>query len=113
MNVLFLCTANLNRSKTAEVHFAAKYPANDYRSAGLSEKECRRNGTPLCTDALLEWADVVFVMENAHVNRIEQYSGQRFLRKIINLNIPDVFSFGDAVLIKKLEESYNSNYLDY
>ncbi len=108
MNILFLCTANLNRSKTAELHFAAKNPANAYRSAGLSEKECRRNGTTLCTEALLEWADVVFVMEDAHVRRIEQYTAQRFLNKIINLDIPDIYSFGDAALIEQLELSYNA-----
>ena len=108
MNVLFLCTANLNRSRTAEVHFGAKDPANFYRSAGLSEKECRRNGTTLCTVAMLEWADVVFVMEDAHVRRIEQYTAQRFLNKIINLDIPDIYSFGDAALIEQLELSYNA-----
>ncbi|MDF3123476.1 hypothetical protein [Rheinheimera sp. 1928-s] len=105
MNVLFLCTANLNRSKTAEVHFAAKDPANVYRSAGLSEKECHRNGTTLCTEAMLQWADVVFVMERSHVRRIEQYTGQRFLKKVINLDIPDVYKFGETELIEKLEDN--------
>lgn len=103
MNILFLCTANLNRSRMAEVHFAAKYPANIYRSAGLSQKECFRNGITLCTVAMLEWADVVFVMEDSHVKRIEQHTAQRFLSKITNLNIPDIYSFGDVALLEQLE----------
>ncbi|WP_462180471.1 hypothetical protein [Pseudoalteromonas gelatinilytica] len=104
MNILFLCTSNLNRSKTAEEHFAAKDPLRAYRSAGLSEKECKRNNTTLCSEELLTWADVVFVMEDEHVRRIEQYTGQRFLDKVINLNIPDIYQRGEPALIKQLEK---------
>lgn len=104
MNILFLCTSNLNRSKTAEDHFAVKDPLRVYRSAGLSEKECKRNSTTLCSEELLEWADVVFVMEDEHVRRIEQYTGQRFLDKVINLNIPDVYQYGESALIEQLEK---------
>ncbi|WP_348731324.1 hypothetical protein [Rheinheimera texasensis] len=110
MNILFLCTANLNRSKTAELHFAAKDPVNVYKSAGLSQKECRRHGTTLCTEDLLEWADLICVMELLHISRIEQYTGRRFLNKIINLDIPDIYSFGDAALIEQLELSYNAKH---
>lgn len=111
MNILFLCTANLNRSKTAEVYFAAKDPAHTYRSAGLSEKECGRNGTTLCTEEMMEWADVIFVMQNSHIRRIEQYTGQRFLKKIVNLDIPDVYKFGETALIEQLEASRNTKQL--
>ncbi|MCO7250094.1 hypothetical protein [Pseudoalteromonas sp. Ps84H-4] len=104
MNILFLCTSNLNRSKTAEDHFAVKDPLRVYRSAGLSEKECKRNSTTLCSEELLEWSDVVFVMEDEHVRRIEQYTGQRFLDKVINLNIPDVYQYGEPALIEQLEK---------
>ncbi len=106
MKVLFLCTANLNRSKTAEVHFSAKDPAKKYRSAGLSEKECRRNHTTLCTEEMLLWADLVFVMEESHIRRIEQYTEQRFLRKIINLDIQDIYKFMEPALIEELEANY-------
>ncbi|QYJ86908.1 hypothetical protein K0I73_03985 [Shewanella mesophila] len=104
MNILFLCTSNLNRSKTAEDYFAEKDPLRVYRSAGLSEKECKRNGTTLCSEELLTWADVVFVMEKEHVRRIENYTGQRFLDKVINLDIPDVYQHGEPALIEQLEK---------
>lgn len=104
MNILFLCTSNLNRSKTAEEHFAEKDPLRVYRSAGLSEKECKRNNTTLCSEELLEWSDVVFVMEKEHVRRIENYTGQRFLDKVINLDIPDVYQHGEPALIEQLEK---------
>src|SRR3989338_3112710 len=106
MNILFLCTANLNRSKTAEVHFAAKESSHVYRSAGLSEKECHRNQTTLCTETMLEQADLIFVMEDSHIRRIEQYTEQRFLKKIINLDIQDIYKFMEPALIEQLEASY-------
>ena len=111
MNILFLCTANLNRSKTAELYFASRDPVNVYRSAGLSKKECNRNGTTLCTEEMLEWADTVYVMEHTHIVRIEQYTGQRFLNKIINLNIPDIYRFGEGALIEKLEACWNAKHV--
>lgn len=106
MNILFLCTANLNRSKTAEVHFSAKDPAKIFRSAGLSEKECHRNQTTLCTETMLLWADLIFVMEESHIRRIEKYTEQRFLKKIINLEIQDIYKFMEPKLIEQLEASY-------
>lgn len=104
MNILFLCTSNLNRSKTAEEHFSAKDTLYIYRSAGLSEKECKRNNTTLCSEELLTWADVIFVMEDEHTRRIEKYTEQRFLDKVINLDIPDIYQYGEPALIEQLEK---------
>ena len=103
MNILFLCTSNVNRSKTAEQHFAVQEPLVHFRSAGMSQKECQLNGTTLCTEALLAWADVIFVMETEHIRRIEQHTGTQYLDKILNLNIPDVYQFGSRELIEQLE----------
>lgn len=38
MNILFLCTANKQRSKTAEELFSVMDKNNHYKSAGLSAK---------------------------------------------------------------------------
>lgn len=103
MNILFLCTSNVNRSKTAEVHFAAQEPLVNFRSAGLSQNECQRNGTTLCTEALLAWADVIFVMEAEHIRRIEQHTGTQYLDKILNLDIADIYQYGSRELIEQLE----------
>ncbi|MFB2650583.1 hypothetical protein [Shewanella mangrovisoli] len=107
MDILILCTSNLNRSKTAELHYRAKDTSHIYRSAGLSEKECHRHKTTLCTEAMLETADVILVMEDEHVKRIQQHTGERFLDKVINLNIPDVYKFGDDALIARLDACWD------
>lgn len=43
MKILFLCTANIQRSRTAEDHFRENYPEHSYKSAGLSEKYCSQH----------------------------------------------------------------------
>ncbi|MFC6441549.1 hypothetical protein [Bowmanella sp. JS7-9] len=107
MKVLILCTSNLNRSKTAELHFRTKDASHIYCSAGLSEKECNRHKTTLCTEAMLEDADIIFVMEDEHVKRIQQHTGERFLDKVFILNIPDVYKCGEDALIERLDASWN------
>ena len=66
MKILFLCTSNIHRSLTAEHYFRVKYPQYEFRSAGLSQKYCKKHGSKLCTTEMLEWADNVFVMEQKH-----------------------------------------------
>jgi predicted protein tyrosine phosphatase len=104
MNILFLCTANENRSKTAETYFRHAAPEHVYQSAGLSEKYCSKCQTTLCTTELLEWADRIFVMQSSHIQRISHYAGPEYLSKVTNLNIPDVYKYGDEKLILLLEE---------
>ncbi|MCH1928758.1 hypothetical protein L9G16_01035 [Shewanella sp. A25] len=111
MNILFLCTANINRSKTAEKLFSIINPANEYRSAGLSEKECLRHGTTLCNEMLLKWANVVFVMEDEHLRRIQEHTGQEFLDKIIVLGIPDIYKFGEPALIEQLKNALDVHHI--
>lgn len=103
MNVLFLCTANIHRSRTAEDYFRVLYAQHTFRSAGLSEKECERHGSTLCTVKLLEWADVVYVFEPRHKDRIQQYTGDSFLSKIECLDIEDIYQYIQPELISKLE----------
>ncbi len=93
MNILFLCTANKNRSRTAEDFFRQNH-SYDYKflSAGLSKKECARNHSQLCNIELLEWANRVFVMEQMHKERIVEYTGSKFLDKISVLGIEDIYS---------------------
>lgn len=108
MNILFLCTANKNRSRTAEVLFR-QHSSHDYKflSAGLSEKECARNHSQLCSIELLEWANRVFVMEQTHKERIVKYTGSKFLDKIDVLGIEDIYSYYQPELITELKRKVN------
>ena len=106
MNILFLCTANLNRSKTAELYCEKKYPQHNFKSAGLSERYCKINSTTLCTENLLQWADSVFVMEEMHIERISEHTGDKYLEKLASFDIEDKFKLNHPVLLERLEQSF-------
>lgn len=102
MNVLFVCNQNQNRSKTAEVFFKGRF---NTKSAGLY------NQKPL-TERQLAWADVVIVMEGEQRSEIAKRFPERYLQKrILSLEIPDVYSYGDPKLIEilksKVEEYFD------
>lgn len=113
MKLLFLCSSNINRSKTAETYFREIYPEHTFQSAGLNEKSCRDNGTNFATETMLETADRIFVMEEKHREWIEKATGSRFTHKLVNLDIPDVYRYMDDalqdVLAEKMKDHLPSN----
>ena len=99
LKVLFVCDANRLRSPTAEAIFKSR-PHLDVKSAGLAKQ-----ATVPVTIELLEWADVVFVMEKRQRNIIQSRFKEIYQRKrIICLYIPDDFEFMDPHLIELLKE---------
>ncbi len=103
MNVLFVCSANKLRSKTADDYFSAKYPDIKFQSAGTNHKTCHKEGTTPLEEYMLEWADVVYVMENKHKNEIGKHVGSKYNKKIIVLNITDDYKYYQRELIQLLE----------
>ena len=59
--------------------------------------------TPVSAD-LIDWADIVFVMEKAHRNRIA-HKFKPWLRdkRVVVLGIPDDYEFMDPGLVRLLE----------
>lgn len=104
MNILFLCTANVQRSKTAEELFRAANNNHEYKSAGLSAKYVQKANSTLCTEDMLQWADQIFVFEQQHIVRIQSHTGELYLPKIINLDIPDDFRYFQRELVLLLLE---------
>ena len=99
LKVLFVCDANRLRSPTAEAIFTGR-PHVDVKSAGLAPQAT----APLKVD-LLEWADLIFVMEKRHRNIIQSRFKEIYQHKrIVCLYIPDDFEFMDPELIALLEE---------
>ena len=95
--LLFICTLNLQRSPTAAEIFEDKY---ETKSAGVDETAKQ----PL-TAELLEWADIVYVMEEWQRKLIgEKFPGLYLKKKIINLDIPDMYYFMNEELVKVLRE---------
>lgn len=98
MNILFLCSQNRLRSPTAEQIFADYAGINVY-SAGLDHTAIN----PLSAD-LLEWADIIFVMEPSHRKKLQKkFKPWLKDQSIISLGIPDDYEFMDPTLIDILK----------
>lgn len=111
MNILFLCTANIQRSKTAEELFRAANNNHQYKSAGLSAKYVEKANSTLCTEEMLLWADQIYVFEQQHIDRIKKHTSDTYLPKIINLCIPDNYQYFQRELVLLLLERVKlSNY---
>lgn len=96
--VLFVCTANRLRSPTAEQVFSQRDDI-EVASAGTSNDAI----TPLDAE-LVEWADIIFVMEKAHRNKLQKRFKRHLISaRIICLDIPDEYEFMDPMLIQLLE----------
>lgn len=96
--LLFLCSRNRLRSPTAEQIFA-DWPGVETASAGVSP-DAENPVTP----ELLEWADLIFVMERVHRNKLAAKFGTHLRKaRIVCLDIPDEYEFMDPALIKLLE----------
>jgi len=94
MKVLFICNQNQNRSKTAECIFKDKFTV---KSAGLYNSE------PV-TKSQLSWADIIVVMEDNQRHELSLRFPKQYLQKrIISLNIPDIYSFNQPELIQSLK----------
>lgn len=94
----FICTQNRLRSPTAENIFSS-WPGVETDSAGLGNDAT----VPLSSEQI-EWANLIFVMERVHKNRLSSKFRQ-FLngKRVICLDIPDEFEYMQPELIKLLE----------
>jgi predicted protein tyrosine phosphatase len=103
LKVLFVCSANKQRSKTAEEYFSKEHPEIEFKSAGTNIKLCRKHGATELTEELMEWADYVFVMEENHKELIEKHGKGIYSTKTFILNIPDLYLYYSKGLIEVLE----------
>jgi len=95
--VLFLCSRNRLRSPTAEQVFSA-YPDIEVASAGLDNV-----ADTVCTPELVEWAEIVFVMEKAYRGKLAKRFKQHLKNaRVICLDIPDTYRFMQPELVQLL-----------
>ena len=103
-NLLFICSRNQWRSPTAEEIWRKKSGFNA-RSAGTSP-----NAKKTVSPADIRWADIIFVMEKKHKNRlVTEFTRMLDYKPIYVLDIPDEYKFMDPELIEEIEarvESY-------
>jgi predicted protein tyrosine phosphatase len=96
--VLFICSRNQLRSPTAEQVFC-KWPGIEVASAGLDPK-CQAPVTP----ELLAWAEMIFVMEHHHRNKLlKQFRASIKNQKIVVLGITDDYDYMDPRLVRLFE----------
>jgi len=98
MKILFICNQNLNRSKTAKNIFKGKFKT---KSAGLY------NERPV-TAKQLSWADTVIVMDEEQRREVAKRFPKQYMQKrILSLDIPDVFHYNQPELIDMLKSKIN------
>jgi predicted protein tyrosine phosphatase len=103
--ILFICTANVDRSRTAEDLYVHD-PRYEVRSAGTAPFAT----VPITRDLLL-WADRVFVMnerEDAHATLIKlRFPGVD--RPLVDLDVEDRWGRGDPELLALLRRKLASH----
>ena len=99
LRILFVCDQNRLRSPTAEAIFS-KDPRLEVRSAGIRSDAARG-----VTQELVEWADIVFVMQRSQRNAIRKRFEDLYRRKrIVCVYISDEYEFMDPELVRLLTE---------
>ncbi|MBI3231244.1 MAG: phosphotyrosine protein phosphatase [Burkholderiales bacterium] len=100
MNLLFVCTANQLRSPTGEAVFS-QYEGIAAIGCGTSKDAPRQ-----ISAELIAWADIIFVMERYHRNKVsKQFKELLKGKRLVCLDIPDEFERMDKALIRLLENS--------
>lgn len=106
MNILFVGSRNQWRSPTAEELYK-NHPNHNAKSAG-TEPSARIK----ITAKLVEWADLIFVMEKRHKQRItDKFPKAVRSKTIIVLDIADDYVYMDGELVESIKISV-SPYLD-
>jgi predicted protein tyrosine phosphatase len=102
MNILFVCSRNQWRSPTAEKIYR-NHPNLSVKSAG-TEPSARIK----LTSKIINWADVIFVMEKRHKQRmLEKFPVDMEEKQIIVLDIPEDYQFMDSELIEDITTKVN------
>jgi predicted protein tyrosine phosphatase len=97
-NALFICSQNKLRSPTAEAVFG-KWPGVETDSAGTNNDA----ETPM-TPEQIDWADIIFVMEKTHRNKVSKKFRKHLNgKRVVCLDIPDDYDYMQPELVKLLE----------
>jgi predicted protein tyrosine phosphatase len=96
--LLFVCSENRLRSPTAEAVFS-QYDGIEAIGAGTNADA----ETPVSGD-LIEWADIILVMEKMHRNKLsKKYKSLLKNKRLVVLEIPDHFACMQPELIQLLK----------
>ena len=106
IKLLFICSRNRFRSLTAE-HIFSGIPGIQVRSAGTQP-----DARIVVTEGHIGWADIIFLMEKSHLNRLQQKFSEALQgKRTITLLIPDDYTFMQPELIEELHDKV-AQYVD-
>ena len=95
--ILFICSANRDRSPTAEAIYK-QYPDLEARSTGILKPD-------ETIQACLSWAEVIVTMEKHHEDYICEHFAEIVAEKPIHtLNIPDKYLYMQPLLVELIKE---------
>lgn len=106
MKILFVCSANECRSRTAEIYFQNKYPEHRFRSAGINKYLSERHGGIHLKTYMLDIADRIVCAGQLHSDFITERIDKKYLDKIEILNLGDTEKFMSQSLIDLFEEKF-------
>jgi predicted protein tyrosine phosphatase len=93
-----VCSRNRLRSPTAEQVFTS-WPGIETASAGIN-----RDADNPVTPELLQWADLILVMERTHRSKLSaKFSAQLAGKRAVCLEIPDDFDYMEPALVELLK----------
>ena len=103
--LLFICSQNRWRSLTAERLFD-DHPEIMARSAGTEPGARTRVAA-----GHLGWADIIFVMEKKHADRLRaRFQDELRGKTVVNLRIPDNYQFQAAALVELLRQRLHAHF---
>lgn len=106
MNVIFICTANRDRSRTAEIYFQNKFKEHRYRSAGINKYLSERHGGIHVKKYMLDVADRIICAEQVHSDYITSKINSIYKLKIEVLDLGDTETFMTDSLVKMLDDKF-------
>lgn len=108
MNILFVCSRNKWRSPTGEAVYNNVDGINA-RSAGTEAAARVR-----VNEKLINWADLICVMEQHHKKRLQQdFSALLQPKDVLVLDIPDEYQYMDEELVNMIRTSVDAYLADY
>jgi len=113
MKILFVYTANIDRSPTAELIYSQRIDL-EVKSAGIYNYAM----TPISLE-LINWADIILCMEKKHKQNIEKKYSTHIENKVIDfLDVPDIYDYMNINLVNIIREKtdawlykYNLKYI--
>ncbi|WP_410220090.1 low molecular weight protein tyrosine phosphatase family protein [Pedobacter sp.] len=100
MNILFICSRNKWRSPTAETIYKNKQN-HQVKSAGTEPSSKNK-----VSAKLIIWADIIFVMEKKHRQRLQdRFPNEMTDKEVVILEIEDEYQYMDEELVEMIKLS--------